>query len=83
MSRTLSDEARAAMSAGAKKARANGWGAPRSEGKKVIIDADVANLFTTTVPARYRRAVATGGIRTAIDIYKARAAAKRKREPSS
>lgn len=81
MSRTLSDEARAAMSAGAKKARAKGWGAPRSEGKKVIIDADVADLFTSTVPARFRRAVATGGIRTAIDIYKARAAAaKRQRD---
>ena len=70
--RYLSDAARTAMSAGAKKARSNDWGLKRKPRAHISIDADVAETFCATVPPRDRRRVATGAIATAIGIYKAR-----------
>ena len=74
--RILTPAARAAMSAGGKKARANCWGAKRTPRAQLSIDADVAERFTENVPARDRRRVASGAIDLATDRYIARRAAR-------
>lgn len=69
MPRKLTDAARAAMSAGAKKARSMSWGETRPPRAQLSIDADVAERFCSIVHPRDRRRIATDAIAQATTSY--------------